>query len=140
MAPGSTSDPQEEAEYFRTLEPLSARMGGAVSTNSDISRPAPSTDAVSARHLEIASVLRYKLDQLMADEYVGAGPQGRMSRSILDLATTLEKLQRIERRALAMDEPGARSCQQVVILVPNKLTEDEWVRQAQELNSDRLPE
>ena len=102
--------------------------GAAGPTSSEFLPALADANAVTSGHLEIASVLRYKLDQLMADERVGAGPQGRRSRSLLDLATTLEKLQRVERRALAMDEPGVPAHQQVIIVVPHKLSEDEWTK------------
>lgn len=133
-----TPDFCDQIDCSDAQEPVYADMGGDLSTNSELPLQMPSTEVISARHVEIASVLQYKLDQLLADEYIGAGPQGRKSRSLLDLATTLEKLQRIERKALAMDEPGAQSTQRVVILVPQKLDEDEWVQQAHKLMS--LPE
>ncbi len=118
-------------EPFVSLEPVLPTRGEAASTTPEFASLAASGDALTACHLETACVLRYKLDQMMADEHVGAGPQGRKSRSLLDLVTALEKLQRIERTALAMDQPGSGACPQVVILVPHKLDEDEWVRQAQ---------
>ena len=118
-------------EPFISLEPVLPTRGGAAPTTPEFASMVASGDALTACHLETANVLRYKLDQMMAAEHVGAGPQGRKSRSLLDLVTALEKLQRIERTALAMDQPGSGACPQVVILVPHKLDEDEWIRQAQ---------
>jgi hypothetical protein len=44
----------------------------------------------------------------------------------VDLATALEKLQKIERVALGLDAGRPQPGTQFVIVVPGKLREDEW--------------
>ena len=108
-----------------------------------VSAQAPSTSPlaqivrrVSEDHLRMSSNLRYRMDEMTADESLGTGPQGRTSRSLVDMATALEKIQRIERKALGMDMEGARPTQQVIVIVPQKMDPDEWGQAAAAIIDD----
>ena len=80
--------------------------------------------AVNQSHLSLASSLRHRIGQLAGDQRLGAGPQGRMSRAAVDLATAIEKVQKIERRALEMDDGPPVNNVQMVILAPAKMDPD----------------
>ena len=120
-------DPRSPCEQFPR------QTGKTVPQNCE---PVPSgLDSTSESHLSMAQVLKHRIDRLAADERLGSGPQGRMSRAVVDLATAVEKLQRIERKALGMDTGAGDVRQQVVIIVPQKLSEEDWKAKAQELRS-----
>lgn len=76
--------------------------------------------------LGLTRCLRFRIEGMLADERLGAGPQGRRSRAVVDLATALEKLLKIERTVLGIDGGLQRSGPQVVIVVPAKLSDEEW--------------
>jgi len=87
-------------------------------------------EGATRRHLELAHTLHHKLMSISLEDGLGAGPQGSRSRAAVDFATALEKVQKIERRALEMDQPGSQITSQVVILVPQKLGVEEWEKAA----------
>jgi hypothetical protein len=94
-------------------------------------QPSPGTVPISpARRqdelLDLTRCLRYRIEEMLGDERLGAGSQGRQSRAAVDLATALEKLQKIERVAMGLDSGSPRTGTQVVIVVPAKMSEDEW--------------
>ena len=53
-----------------------------------------------------------------------------MSRSAVDLTTALEKLQRVERKALDMDNGAPVNQVQMVIVTPGKMDSDKWAEEA----------
>ncbi|MBK6898255.1 MAG: hypothetical protein IPH09_02970 [bacterium] len=64
------------------------------------------------------------------DLNLGAGETGRRSRAAVDLATAVEKLQRIERTALQMHNTDTSDRSPVVIVVPAKMELGAWERAA----------
>lgn len=86
--------------------------------------------AITRSHLRLASTLRHRINSLLLEDELGAGTGNRRSRAVLDAATALEKLQRVERVALGMHERDVAPRTNVVILVPPKLTPEEWQRKA----------
>lgn len=91
-------------------------------------------EEVRLAHVSLAAALRRRLDLLVAEGALGVTPGARPSRDVLDVATALEKLQRIERTALGVDDQkiGTRD---VVIVIPAKLSTEEWQARAK---TDRL--
>ena len=67
----------------------------------------------------------------MAGENMGACPD-KQPQAVKDLTMALERLQKIERLALKMDDPVVQAGPSVVILCPPKLSPDEWAEQARQ--------
>jgi len=81
--------------------------------------------------LRSAGVLLHRVNQVMAapDRYT---PKNKgMSRTLLEMAQTLEKVQKMVRVALGMEGGDSRG-PRVIIVVPDKLPADEWQRRALE--------
>ncbi len=89
--------------------------------------------AVSEAHLRMAADLRLRIDELTTDIDLGAGTHGRRSRAAVDLATAVEKLQKIERTALGLDHSNVDVRSQVVIIVPQKMDQETWEESARKL-------
>ncbi len=81
---------------------------------------------------ELTEALTQQVDRLEAGNVLESESATRPSRTILDAMTALEKLQKIERLALGMDD-GRPRAPSVVIVVPGKLSEEEWTAQARRL-------
>jgi len=94
--------------------------------------------AITDDHLRMAQQIRFRIEGLTADERLGAGPQGRQSRAAVDLATALEKVQKVERMALGLDKRDKPASVNAVIIVPPKMTETEWEQMASSAGMDRI--
>jgi hypothetical protein len=89
-------------------------------------------EAICASHLRLAGIIRRRVQELI--ELSSTRNDGsRPSHALAELAGTLERLQRIERRALDLDDPGKLGPQtRVVIVVPEKLSPKVWGTRASE--------
>lgn len=112
------------------LQPDPGRAVGDMSVSVEPARAAEER-AVTRSHLGLSYTIKNRIRLLLLEPDLGAGSGGRRSRAALDAATALEKLQRIERVALGVNEQGASPRANVVILVPPKLTPEEWHRKVQ---------
>jgi hypothetical protein len=117
-------------EKVRTLPNQQASTLPPSGRPPDVHLGANSALEVNASHLRLAANLRRRVLELIEENDLGAAP-GRQSRALTDLATAIERLQRVERKALEMDERGADQRPNVIIVVPTKLSEEEWLRAAQ---------
>ena len=86
-------------------------------------------DAVNVAHVETARLLRSRINQLLRGKELGAGPE-RQPQAVKDLSMALERLQKIERIALGVDNQQPMQTPGVVIVVPGKLSPEEWGRKA----------
>ena len=93
---------------------------------------------VTRSHLRMAATIRRRITALLLEEELGAGTGNRRSRAALDAATALEKLQRVERVALGMNEREIAPTASVVIMVPPKLDPEAWLRRAQRMQAQRV--
>lgn len=94
--------------------------------------------ATNDAYFKLAGALRRRIDLLVAEQALGTSPSARPSRDLLDAASALEKLQRVERLALGLNDREPATKSSVVILVPSKLTPEEWQRQAQQLGGRQV--
>ena len=81
--------------------------------------------------LRLVRDLRERIEELLAESNLGMGSRGRVSRSALDLAQAIEKLQKIERTALGLDQRANEHRPHCIVLVPPKMAEEEWLESAE---------
>lgn len=127
----SRAEPQDLESQFVVAEPLAAVSPWP---------PPPTLSsqqvAVNQKHLTLARNLRERIDELTMDLNLGAGEAGRRSRAVVDLATAVEKLQRIERTALQMHSTDSGDRPPVVIVVPGKMELGAWERAARAMATE----
>lgn len=93
---------------------------------------------VNQSHIESAALLRDRIDTLMSGEYMGASPD-KQPGAVKDLTMALERLQKIERLALKMDDEAVQSGPSVVILCPQKLSPDAWAQEVGKVPVEVVP-
>jgi len=92
---------------------------------------------VNQSHIESAALLRDRIDTLMSGENMGASPD-KQPGAVKDLTMALERLQKIERLALKMDDEAVQSGP-VVILCPQKLSPDAWAQEVGKVPLEVVP-
>ena len=89
--------------------------------------PSNNGSNANAHHVSTARQLRKRINRLLAgDNHLGSSPD-RQPQAIKDLTMALEKLQRIERLALGLDKGLNDPQAGVIILVPGKSSEKDWL-------------
>lgn len=94
--------------------------------------------AVNDAYLELAGSLRRRIDLMVTEDSIGTAPGARPSRDVLDAASALEKLQKVERTALGLEAHAAAGPQNVIIVVPPKLSPEVWLARARALREGRV--
>lgn len=89
---------------------------------------APEILAVSADHLATARRLQRRINQLLSGDFLGASAD-RQPQAVKDLSMALERLQKVERLALGLDTAPPEQTAGVVIVIPAKLSPEEWEEQ-----------
>ena len=90
---------------------------------------APEARAASAEHLATARRLQRRINQLLSGDCLGASAD-RQPQAVKDLATALERLQKVERLALGLDTAATpERAAGLVIVIPAKLSPEEWEEQ-----------
>ena len=105
--------------------------------------PPSGTGALQDAYREFAGVMNLLVELMVSDEALWTASGSRPSRNILEAAKALEKLQRVERAALGLDERSSSGRTSGVIVLPAKLTVEEWqaqVRSRPEGDVDELEE
>jgi len=93
--------------------------------------PARALPAEARRTLALVGLMVSKLQRLLQSPQLleeGVSLRDR-SKSLLDMTNALERLQKVERTALGLDQ-GPVTAGTVVIVVPRKESEEEWARKA----------
>lgn len=111
--------PAEPVDHVRSLAP-------------NLLPPVPS-EYITQDQLRLARDLRARIEELIHDLDLGAGTHGRRSRAAVDLATAVEKIQKIERTAMGVDKADNSDQMVGVILATGKLSEDEWLEMVAEV-------
>lgn len=89
---------------------------------------APEVLAASAEHLVTARRLQRRINQLLSGDFLGASAD-RQPQAVKDLATALERLQKVERLALGLDTAAPERAAGLVIVIPAKLSPEQWEEQ-----------
>jgi hypothetical protein len=84
------------------------------------------------RTLDLVQTLAERLKRLLSSPQLVAEamPLRDRTKSLLDLANALERLQKIERTAMGLDTGQGGATGTVVIIVPGKQSEEEWTRKS----------
>lgn len=93
-------------------------------------------EKVTKTQLAVAEKIMAEVDRIFALPDLGTEGKAPRTRALNDLTQALERIQKVERIALAMDQPG-QSGTQVVIIVPGKDDEEAWAAKAIELRQER---
>lgn len=121
------------------LQPIPARTPpDALASAGDPAVNPAAVQEVTRSHLRLAATIRRKITALLVEPELGAGTGNRRSRAALDAATALEKLQRVERVALGMNEREIAPTTRVVIMVPPKLDPETWQRRVHEMQARKV--
>lgn len=87
--------------------------------------PMPALDSVRRDHLRIAGKLRTRIEAILDMKTLGTTDRDRLTAALIDLTRCLEAIQKIEERALGVDE-GRPAVAPVIIVVPAKADPGEW--------------
>ena len=94
--------------------------------------------SVNQSHIESAALLRDRIDTLMSGEHMGASPD-KQPQAVKDLTMALERLQKIERLALKMDDEVVQRGASVIILCPAKQSEEAWAEEGGRVPVEIVP-
>ncbi len=122
-------DPPFRFSYESTEDQVMAHgrgVGEDGARNLDTNDVARRADAVNDAYLALAGALRRRVDAVTAEQCLAPGQSQRPHRDVLDAANALEKLQRVERTALGLNNHDSAPRTNVVILVPPKMDPGEW--------------
>lgn len=116
-----------ERLYRRT--PASYRSGAR---NCGPDAAADGASDLQVAYREFSAVLRHWIELMVGEEAAGCSAGIRPSRIVLDAIRALERLQLAERAALGIEKCSQPEPSNVVIVVPAKLSFEEWQAEAQD--------
>lgn len=88
--------------------------------------PTVGPGSLQEAYLEFSEVMHLMVELMVSDESLGGRCGTRPTRNILEAARALEKLQQVERAALGLDSLASAPATRGVIVVPSKLSIEEW--------------
>lgn len=127
----AAKDPSPE-NVQQAVAVLERRVGEHVSSSTPAAPAAGAVSLEARRTLDLVQTLAERLKRLLSSPQLVAEamPLRDRTKSLLDLANALERLQKIERTAMGLDTGQGGATGTVVIIVPGKQSEEEWTRKS----------